>query len=65
VPLFLDQVRSNNNARITIDAGIGGTVNAFIMGSSVVTLIPTVCEAASTAEFSGGNNRATTRSLNF
>jgi hypothetical protein len=31
VPLFLDQLRSNNNARITIDAGIGGTVNAFIM----------------------------------
>jgi len=33
--------------------------------SSVVTLIPTVCETASTGELSGGNNRATTRSLNF
>jgi hypothetical protein len=27
--------------------------------------IPTVCETASTRELSGGNNRATTRSLNF
>jgi hypothetical protein len=33
--------------------------------SSVPTLIPTVCETASTGELSGGNNRATTRSLNF
>jgi hypothetical protein len=31
VPLVPDLLRSNNNARITIDAGIGGTVNAFIM----------------------------------
>jgi hypothetical protein len=33
--------------------------------SSVVTLIPTICDTASTGELSGGNNRATTRSLNF
>jgi hypothetical protein len=33
--------------------------------SSVQTLIPTVCETASTGELSSGNNRATTRSLNF
>jgi hypothetical protein len=30
-----------------------------------VTLIPTICDTASTGELSGGNNRATTRSLNF